>query len=142
MHKIDHIGIAVKDLEKSLPVFENLLKSKCYKKELVASENVLTAFIQAGTSKIELLESAAEGSVVEKFIQKKGEGFHHIAFEVENIYEEMKRLKAEGFELLSDSPKQGADNKLIFFIHPRSTNGILVEICADNKEINNNKPTD
>jgi|SRR5690606_16753836 len=131
LYTIEHIGIAVKDLNTSIPIFETLLNSKCYKKEAVESENVLTAFIQTGESKIELLESMKEGSVIDRYIEKKGEGFHHIAFKVDDIYEEMKRLEEAGFELLNKEPKKGADNKLVCFLHPKTTNGILIEICAD-----------
>ncbi len=130
-YTIDHIGIAVKNLNISIPLFERLLNTKCYKQEAVEGENVLTAFLKTGESKIELLESMKKGSVIDKFIEKKGEGFHHIAFSVDNIYEEMKRLEEAGFELLHKEPKIGADNKLVCFLHPRTTNGILVEICAE-----------
>jgi methylmalonyl-CoA/ethylmalonyl-CoA epimerase len=133
MQKIEHIGIAVKSLEKSIPLFELLLNTKCYKTEFVQSENVNTAFFQTGVNKIELLESTDEQGVITRFIEKKGEGMHHIAFEVEDIYAEMNRLTREGFELLNPQPKAGADNKLICFIHPKHTNGILVELCMENK---------
>lgn len=134
MQKIEHIGIAVKSLEKSIPVFELLLNTKCYKTEFVHSENVNTAFFQTGDNKIELLESTDEHGVITRFIEKKGEGMHHIAFEVKDIYEEMNRLRNEGFELLNKEPKAGADNKLICFIHPRHTNGVLVELCMEKKK--------
>jgi methylmalonyl-CoA/ethylmalonyl-CoA epimerase len=133
MTKVEHIGIAVKKLSVAVPLFERLLNIPCYKTETVESENVNTAFFQQGNTKIELLESIAADGVISKFLDRKGEGLHHIAFEVENIELEMKRLKDEGFELLSDVARKGADNKLICFIHPKSTNGVLVEICQDIK---------
>ena len=129
MLKVEHIGIAVRTLAESVPLFEMLLKSQCYKTEMVESEKVNTAFFKTGDTKIELLESMDENGVISKFIDKKGEGLHHIAFEVEDIEAEMERLKNEGFVLLNDKPKKGADNKLICFLHPKSTNGVLVEIC-------------
>jgi len=131
MLKIEHLGIAVKQLETSIPLFEQLLNVPCYKTEEVASENVNTAFFQLGESKIELLEATADTSAIAKFIDKKGEGIHHIAFEVENIEAEMKRLSALGFEILNEHPKRGADNKLVCFLHPKSTNGVLVELCQE-----------
>jgi methylmalonyl-CoA/ethylmalonyl-CoA epimerase len=131
MHHIEHIGIAVKDLEKSIPLFETLLNTPCYKTEEVVSEKVMTAFFQQGESKIELLASTDEQGVISKFIEKKGEGMHHIAFAVDDIYAEMERLKAAGFEFIHTVPKAGADNKLICFLHPKSTNGVLVELCMD-----------
>ncbi len=131
MLNIEHIGIAVKSLEKSIPLFETLLNTTCYKKEMVASENVQTAFFQQGETKIELLESTIENSVISKFIEKKGEGMHHIALAVEDIHAEMERLKAAGFEFLNAEPKAGADNKLICFLHPKCTNGVLVELCME-----------
>ncbi|MEO6832043.1 MAG: methylmalonyl-CoA epimerase [Chitinophagaceae bacterium] len=127
----EHIGIAVKDLQISIPLFEQLLNTPCYKTETVEREAVETAFFQVGQSKIELLQSTDEGGSIGKFISKKGEGIHHIAFAVENIEAEMKRLQALGFELLSDEPKLGADGKLVCFLHPRSTNGVLIELCMD-----------
>lgn len=129
MIKVEHIGIAVKTLADSVPLFEKLLKSQCYKTETVNSEMVNTAFFKAGDTKIELLESIDDNSAISKFIEKKGEGVHHIAFEVENIESEMERLKNEGFLLLNDKPKKGADNKIICFLHPKSTNGVLIELC-------------
>lgn len=129
MLKVEHIGIAVNALSQSVPLFEKLLNAACYKTESVASENVNTAFFQKGETKIELLESTAEDGVIKKFIEKKGEGLHHIAFEVGNIYEEMNRLKNEGFVVLSEQPKDGADNKLVCFLHPKNTNGVLIELC-------------
>jgi methylmalonyl-CoA/ethylmalonyl-CoA epimerase len=133
MFKPEHIGIAVKDLAISIPLFEKLLNSQCYKTELVEAEKVNTAFFRAGDSKIELLESSETDGVIAKFIEKKGEGLHHIAFEVADIYAEMKRLKEEGFILLNETPKAGADNKLICFLHPKSTGGVLVELCMEMK---------
>lgn len=133
MQKVEHIGIAVKSLADSVPLFEKLLKSQCYKTEIVESEKVNTAFFKTGDTKIELLESIDPTGVIAKFIEKKGEGLHHIAFEVENIKEEMTRLKKEGIILLNEEPKKGADNKLICFLHPKSTNGVLIEICQEIK---------
>lgn len=133
MLKTEHIGIAVKDLAISIPLFEKLLNSQCYKTEQVESENVNTAFFKKGETKIELLESTNSNGVIAKFIEKKGEGLHHIAFEVVDIYAEMERLKKEGFILLSETPKEGADNKLVCFLHPKSTNGVLVELCMTRK---------
>lgn len=129
MLKTEHIGIAVKDLAISIPLFEKLLNSQCYKTEQVESENVNTAFFRKGETKIELLESTNPNGVIAKFIEKKGEGLHHIAFEVADIYAEMERLKNEGFILLNETPKEGADNKLVCFLHPKGTNGVLVELC-------------
>jgi methylmalonyl-CoA/ethylmalonyl-CoA epimerase len=129
MQHIEHIGIAVKNLSISVPLFEKLLNTKCYKTETVESEQVNTAFFQTGHSKIELLESINEEGVINKFIEKKGEGIHHIAFEVSDIEAEMKRLAAEGFTLLNETPKLGADNKWVCFLHPKGTNGVLVELC-------------
>ncbi|HEY2727336.1 MAG TPA: methylmalonyl-CoA epimerase [Parafilimonas sp.] len=127
--KQEHIGVAVKDLNISIPLFEKLLKTDCYKTETVESENIKIAFFQTGETKIELLESMNEDGVVAKFISQKGEGLHHIAFEVENIYNEINRLKKEGFIFLNEEPKKGADNKLICFLHPKTTNGVLIELC-------------
>ncbi len=127
----EHIGIAVKDLGVSIPLFEKLLNSNCYKTELVASEKVNTAFFKAGDTKIELLESTDADGVIAKFIEKKGEGMHHIAFAVTNIVAEMERLKNEGFTLLNETPKAGADNKLVCFLHPKGTNGVLIELCQE-----------
>ena len=131
MLKLEHIGIAVSDLSTSIPLFEKLLNSQCYKKENVASERVTTAFFRAGESKIELLESTDDDGVISKFIAKKGEGLHHLAFEVADIYQEMKRLKEDGYILLSDEPKVGADNKLVVFLHPKSTGGVLIELVQE-----------
>jgi methylmalonyl-CoA/ethylmalonyl-CoA epimerase len=131
MQNTEHIGIAVKSLSSSIPLFEKLLNTTCYKTENVATENVNTAFFKVGQTKIELLESTVNDGVIAKFIEKKGEGIHHIAFEVTDIEAEMKRLQNEGFILLSDVPKQGADNKLVCFLHPKETNGVLVELCQE-----------
>jgi len=133
MIKIEHIGMAVKDLQVSIPIFEKLLNSACYKTETVESEHVNTAFFKKGETKIELLESSTPDGVIAKFIEKKGEGMHHIAFDVEDIHTEMERLKQEGFVLLNEQPKQGADNKLVCFLHPKGTNGVLVELCQEKK---------
>lgn len=131
MQKIEHIGIAVTDLKVSIPLFEQLLNTPCYKTETVEREGVETAFFQTGESKIELLESSRPDSAIGKFIAKRGQGIHHIAFAVENIEAEMKRLQALGFELLSEKPMPGADGKLVCFLHPKGTNGVLVELCMD-----------
>lgn len=131
MLKVEHIGIAVRSLADAVPLYEKLLNTACYKTEPVASESVTTAFFQQGDTKIELLEATAPESAIAKFIDKKGEGMHHIAFEVEDIYAEMKRLANEGFVLLNEQPKRGADNKLICFVHPKNTHGVLVEICQE-----------
>ncbi len=131
MKKIEHIGIAVKDLETSNQLFEKLLGKPPYKEEEVASEGVKTSFFENGPNKIELLESTKPDGPIGKFIEKKGEGIHHIAFEVDNIHEEMERLKAEGFIILNDKPKKGADNKLVAFVHPKTANGVLVELCQE-----------
>ncbi len=129
MHQIEHIGIAVKSLETSIPLFETLLNTNCYKQELVATEQVNTAFFKVGESKIELLQSTQPDGVIAKYIDKKGEGIHHIAFAVVDIVAEIERLKSKGFVLLNDVPKQGADNKLVVFLHPKSTGSVLVELC-------------
>ena len=129
MNKIEHIGIAVKDMAASTTLYEKLLNTTVYKTELVESEQVLTAFLQSGPNKIELLEALSADSAIAKFLDKKGEGIHHVAFEVDDIIAEMARLKSEGFVLLSDAPKPGADNKLVCFVHPKSTGGVLVELC-------------
>lgn len=133
MLNIEHIGIAVKELATSVPLFEKLLNSQCYKTELVASENVNTAFFKTGETKIELLESLYPEGIIARYIDKKGEGIHHIAFEVSDIEAEMKRLKSAGFVLLNETPKKGADNKLVCFLHPKDTNGVLIELCMENK---------
>lgn len=129
--KIEHIGIAVKDLSISIPMFETLLNSQCYKTEQVASEAVRTAFFNAGEGKVELLESTDPNGVISRFIAKNGEGLHHIAFEVDDIHFEIGRLKGEGFTVLNEIPKEGADNKLVCFLHPKSTNSVLIELCMD-----------
>ncbi len=131
MQKIEHIGIAVKNLAVAVPLFEKLLNTNCYKTEEVKSEKVNTAFFKQGETKIELLESTDPDGVIARFIQKKGEGMHHIAFDVMNIEAEMERLKKEGFVLLNETPKQGADNKLVCFLHPKDTNGVLIELCME-----------
>jgi methylmalonyl-CoA/ethylmalonyl-CoA epimerase len=131
MLKIEHIGIAVKTFETAIPLYENLLNTNCYKTETVGSEQVNTAFFQQGEAKIELLESIEPNGVIARFIEKKGEGIHHIAFEVADIEAEMERLRSEGFTLLNEKPKKGADNKLICFIHPKDSNGVLIEICQE-----------
>lgn len=133
MNKIEHIGIAVKDLDLSCGLYEKLLGVPVYKRESVVSEGVSTAFFQTGESKIELLASLSEESAIASFVSKRGEGIHHIAFEVDDILLEMERLKSEGFILLSEEPKAGADNKLICFVHPKGINGVLVEICQEIK---------
>jgi methylmalonyl-CoA/ethylmalonyl-CoA epimerase len=133
MQKVEHIGIAVKSLADSVSLFEKLLGSKCYKTEQVKTEGVNTAFFRSGETKIELLESTDPGGVIAKFIEKKGEGLHHIAFDVGDIEAEMKRLKNEGFVLLSEAPKPGADNKLVCFLHPKNTNGVLIELCQEQR---------
>ena len=134
MKKIEHIGIAVKKLSVSIPLFEKLLNTPCYKTEAVKSEQVNTAFFRKGESKIELVEAYAPGSIINKFIEKKGEGLHHIAFEVDNIEEEVKRLINEGFTLINEKPKVGADNKMVCFLHPKDTNGVLIELCMEKKD--------
>lgn len=131
MNKIEHIGIAVKDLKTSNQLFASLLGTPHYKIEDVLSEGVKTSFFKAGTNKIELLEATNPNSPIAKFITKKGEGIHHIAFAVDDIVAEIERLKNEGFTVLNDIPKKGADNKLVAFLHPKTTNGVLVELCQD-----------
>lgn len=131
MLQIEHIGIAVRSLSASVPLFEKLLNVPCYKTEIVESENVATAFFLEGKTKIELVESITGEGVISKFVEKKGEGMHHIAFEVADIISEMKRLTGEGFILLNHEPKKGADNKLVCFIHPKDTNGVLIELCQE-----------
>ena len=133
MLKIEHLGIAVADLQKSIPLFEQLLNTPCYKTEVVENEGVSTAFFQLGESKVELLEATRPDSPIGRFIEKKREGIHHIAIEVENIEAEMKRLSALGFTLLNEQPKDGADNKLICFLHPKTTNGVLIELCQEKR---------
>jgi methylmalonyl-CoA/ethylmalonyl-CoA epimerase len=133
MLKVEHIGIAVKSLTDSIPIFESLLNTSCYKTEEVASEKVVTAFFQQGDTKIELLQSTDPGGVISRFLEKKGEGMHHIAFEVEDIEAEINRLTAQGFTVLNPTPKEGADNKRVVFLHPQSTNGVLIELCMNKK---------
>ena len=134
MIRLEHIGIAVKNLEESNELFAKLLGKPHYKVEEVTSEHVKTSFFQIGESKVELLEATAPESAIAKFIEKRGEGMHHVAFEVEDIHAEMQRLAAEGFRLLNEQPKRGADNKLVCFLHPKSSNGVLVELCQTIKE--------
>ena len=129
--KIEHIGIAVKSLEISNPLFETLLGTPSYKSEEVAAEKVITSFFKTGDSKIELLEATSPESPIARFIEKKGEGIHHIAIETDDIVATMKSLKEKGFVLLSEEPKRGADNKLICFVHPKSSNGVLIEYCQE-----------
>jgi len=133
MLKIEHIGIAVKNLEKSNELYAKLLGKPHYKSELVESENVNTSFFQIGESKIELLGATSQESAIAKYLDKHGEGIHHLAFAVENIEAEVERLKAEGFQPISEKPKRGADNKLVFFFHPKTANGVLIELCQEIK---------
>lgn len=134
MQQIEHIGIAVKSIEAAIPVYEKLLGTSCYKIEKVESEQVNTAFFKTGESKIELLESLNEDGVINKFIDKKGEGIHHLAFAVADIRAEMTRLQKEGFQLLNSEPKPGADNKLVCFIHPKNLHGVLIELCQEQED--------
>ncbi len=131
MNKVEHIGIAVRDLENASLVYERLLGCPSYKKEIVESEHVITEFFKVGDTKIELLESISETSAIASFIGKRGEGIHHVAFAVDDIIAEMERLKNEGFVLLNETPKKGADNKLVCFVHPKSANGVLIELCQE-----------
>ena len=131
MLKVEHIGIAVKNLEKSNELFKKLFGKESYKVETVESEQVSTSFFKIGDTKIELLESTGSDSAIGKYIEKRGEGIHHIAYEVEDIHGEIQRLKKEGFTVLNETPKNGADNKLVCFLHPKSTNGVLVELCQE-----------
>lgn len=133
MRNIEHIGIAVKDFREANALYFKLLGVEPYKTEFVSSENVNTSFFKVGDTKIELLEGTTEDSAITKFIQKRGEGIHHIAFEVEDILNEMERLKQEGFTLLNETPKKGADNKLVCFVHPKSANGVLIELTQEIK---------
>jgi len=133
MRKIEHIGIAVHDLENSNELFSKLFGQAAYKTEEVASEGVKTSFFMCGPNKIELLEATNKDSPIAKFLEKKGEGIHHIAFDVEDIYAEIERLKLEGFTVLNETPKKGADNKLVAFLHPKTTNGVLIELCQEIK---------
>ncbi|WP_316798302.1 methylmalonyl-CoA epimerase [Pedobacter frigidisoli] len=135
MNKIEHIGIAVNSLSKSVPLYELLLNTSCYKTEIVASEHVNTAFLKTGENKIELLEATSTESTIANFLHKRGEGVHHIAFAVDDILAEMERLKANGFTLLNEAPKKGADNKMVCFVHPKDTNGVLIELCQEIKWI-------
>jgi methylmalonyl-CoA/ethylmalonyl-CoA epimerase len=134
MRKIEHIGIAVKNLEVSNLIFEKLFGAPSYKQEEVLSEGVKTSFFMNGPNKIELLEATNPESPIAKFLEKKGEGIHHIAFDVEDIISEVARLQAEGFVVLNEVPKKGADNKMVVFLHPKTTNGVLIELCQENKE--------
>jgi methylmalonyl-CoA/ethylmalonyl-CoA epimerase len=134
MRKVEHIGIAVKSLEASNRIFEKLFGAPAYKMEEVESEGVKTSFFLSGPNKIELLEATNPESPIAKFLEKKGEGIHHIAFDVEDIASEIVRLKGEGFTVLSEIPKKGADNKLVAFLHPKSTNGVLIELCQEIRE--------
>jgi len=129
MDHIEHIGIAVSDLEKAISTYETLLNTPCYKRETVETQKVDTAFFRTGDSKVELLGATDEDSVIARFVEKNGEGMHHLAFEVDDVRAEMRRLKAGGFTLLSEEPSRGADNKLVAFVHPKSNNGVLVELC-------------
>lgn len=131
MRNVEHIGIAVKDFNQANALYFKLLGVEPYKKEFVSTENVNTSFFKVGGTKIELLEGTTEDSAITRFIQKRGEGIHHIAFEVEDIWKEMERLKQEGFTLLSETPKKGADNKLVCFVHPKSANGVLIELTQE-----------
>lgn len=129
MKHIDHIGIAVEDLEEAVETYEKLLNSECYKREVVEDQQVETAFFEKGQSKVELLGATDPDSVISKYVAKKGEGMHHVAFEVDDIHAELDRLRAEGFTVLSDEPSRGADNKLVAFVHPKDNHGVLVELC-------------
>lgn len=135
MNKIEHIGIAVKDLNSAIDIYQKLLNTDCYKTEMVESEFVNTAFFRTGENKIELLQATSADSAIAKFLDKKGEGIHHIAFAVDDILAEMERLHQQGFILLNDSPKKGADNKMVCFVHPKDTNGVLIELCQEIKWI-------
>ena len=133
MKKIEHIGIAVSNLEEANKLYSSLLNTEPYKKETVESEGVITSFFQFDNTKIELIQGLSENNAITKFINKKGEGIHHIAFEVDDILFEIKRLKKLGFQIINDTPKKGADNKLICFIHPKSTKQVLIELCQEIK---------
>ena len=133
MNKIEHLGIAVKDLESANSIYSKLFNQEPYKLEFVESEGVSTSFFKVGENKIELLEATNPDSAIAKFIEKKGEGIHHVAFDVDDIYAEMERLRNEGFIILNEEPKKGADNKLICFVHPKSANGVLIELCQNIK---------
>jgi methylmalonyl-CoA/ethylmalonyl-CoA epimerase len=142
MKKVEHIGIAVNNLTDASALYEKLLNTSVYKTEEVASEHVLTAFLQCGPNKIELLQATSADSAIATFLAKKGEGIHHIAFDVEDIEAEMERLKNEGFILLSDKPRRGADNKLVCFVHPKSAGGVLVELCQEENQESRDKNQD
>ena len=131
MKKIEHLGIAVKNLEEANKTYAKLFNQEPYKLETVESEGVSTSFFKVGENKIELLEATNPNSAIAKYIAKKGEGIHHVAFDVDDIYAEMERLKNEGFVILNEEPKKGADNKLVCFVHPKSANGVLIELCQD-----------
>jgi len=133
MLKVEHIGIAVADLQSSIAIYEKLLNTVCYKQEEVISEKVITAFFAVGDTKIELLQSTENDGVIAKYIEKKGQGMHHIAFEVQDIIEEMNRLSNAGFQLINTVPKKGADNKLVCFLHPKDASGVLIELCQEIK---------
>jgi methylmalonyl-CoA/ethylmalonyl-CoA epimerase len=141
MLKVEHIGIAVRDLGVSIPLFEKLLNCTCYKKETVETEKVITAFFQNGETKIELLESTDNEGVIAKYLNKKGEGVHHLAFAVADLKAEMKRLAAAGFELLDDTPRAGADNKWVCFLNPKNTAGVLIELCMDRNRLTRKEST-
>lgn len=134
MRKIEHLGIAVKDLEEANKTYAKLFNQEPYKLEVVESEGVSTSFFMVGENKIELLEATNPDSAIAKYIAKKGEGIHHVAFDVEDIYAEMERLREEGFVILNEEPKKGADNKLVCFVHPKSANGVLIELCQEISE--------
>ncbi|QEK51602.1 methylmalonyl-CoA epimerase [Pedobacter aquae] len=131
MKKLDHVGIAVKSLKDAIPVFEAIMNTKVYKEEDVVEQQVKTVFLQAGESKVELLAALSDESAIAKFLNKRGEGVHHLAFEVDDIFEEIKRLQALGYELINPEPRKGADDKWIAFLHPKNTNGVLIEICQE-----------
>ncbi|NCP46000.1 MAG: methylmalonyl-CoA epimerase [Flavobacteriales bacterium CG18_big_fil_WC_8_21_14_2_50_32_9] len=133
MNKIEHIGIAVKNLSEAVEIYSKLFNQPSYKTEVVESESVTTSFFQIGENKIELLEATKPTSAIAKFIENKGEGIHHIAFDVDDIVKELERLKKEGFIILNEQPKKGADNKLVCFVHPKSANGVLIELCQEIK---------
>jgi len=131
--KIEHLGIAVSDLDQAVVTYEKILDDKCYKRETVESEKVETAFFQAGEAKIELLGGTAPDSVITRYVDKKGQGLHHVAFEVDDIHAELDRLRNEGFRVLNEHPKDGADNKLVAFVHPKDNHGVLIELCQTKK---------
>jgi methylmalonyl-CoA/ethylmalonyl-CoA epimerase len=133
LRKIEHIGIAVKDIKASNKIFQDILGTAPYKEELVASENVLTSFFRVGESKIELVQATSPDSAIARFLEKNREGIHHIAFDVDDILVEIERLKGLGYQMINDQPKEGADGKLIAFMHPKSSNGVLLELCQDKK---------